>query len=111
MAKIVQGKKLSVNLITFSKVDSVTGKMVHTPVWVEATTKTTEHFIQGFRSALRTHPEKLNDKMKNLKINLMDLNARMVAPTFSEDANKTVNFYIDKFNTIENGWQTSYKPV
>ena len=111
MAKVTVGKKGAVYGVYYSTCNTETGKMERNLVYVDFSYKTTEHFIQGFRSNIRTRPKECNKKIQALRINLADLTAGMLAPCFSEKANETINFYMNKFETIQKGWNMELKEV
>lgn len=111
MAKITDDTKFNVYGITYITSDAESGKLIKTLVHVgEGKAGRSDHYLMKFKGMLRNAPQTVHPKLRDANLNLNNLSVSILAASFAIDLDKTVNFYINKFDTL-NHWNTSLKGV
>ena len=78
-------------------------------VYIGFTQQTLEQFLQTFKSAIKDHPENYSKKIQELRVDHNTLSISQICGATKDNLAATVNKYIDKFDTINSGWNTEYR--
>jgi hypothetical protein len=65
--------------------------------------------LSTFKSAVKLHDPLLSHKLQELDVNTNNLKIQRLSNCFLNDVATVVNHFINKHDTIENGWNTELR--
>ena len=85
-------------------------KIEEIPLYVGYTERSLDAYFSGFKSDLKNHSPTISHKLQQITdVYLGSLKIKQVSSCFLDEADKVVDKYIQRYNTIENGWNTVYR--
>ena len=101
--------KYKIFLITWKHFVADKGRIVNQDVYVGSTTGTLNAALKKFTTEMKANADLLNDNFKKARVVDTELHIIQVSTATVLTESSVINRYIDKYNTMNSGWNPNYR--